>query len=250
MNGGLIKQSRVLLIGSAALIWSNASFIFRKRWWRHPAPSNGCVSTATSSDVPSLLLSQWLSSVVTETEKNHRFTRMNWWVWRMLCCHGWRGSAHRSGSLCLATWALKVGVDAGQLGHEDPSPPLRHHQQLSVIVHQTAVTCAACSPVLFSLIWSVFICTSRFSSSGACSWMDPAVLIFLLYMMIAHELVCGWMQYRRQSAKPRKRAAGPLLRSRWVCACVRVLVWVSVFRCGFNQSTPFACLFWWIWRHC
>ncbi|CAL8341202.1 unnamed protein product [Arctogadus glacialis] len=40
--------------------------------------------------------------------------------------------------------------------------------------------------------------------------MDPAVLIFLLYVMIAHELVCGLMQYRRQSAKPRGRS-GPML---------------------------------------
>ncbi|TDH01847.1 hypothetical protein EPR50_G00166850 [Perca flavescens] len=43
--------------------------------------------------------------------------------------------------------------------------------------------------------------------------MDPAVLIFLLYVMIAHELVCGLVQYRKLSAKPRKRAAGPLLRT-------------------------------------
>uniref|UniRef100_A0A1A8PXT4 Uncharacterized protein n=1 Tax=Nothobranchius rachovii TaxID=451742 RepID=A0A1A8PXT4_9TELE len=43
--------------------------------------------------------------------------------------------------------------------------------------------------------------------------MDPAVLIFLLYVMIAHELVCGLMHHRRQSDKPRRRAAGPLLRS-------------------------------------
>ncbi|KAF4098730.1 hypothetical protein G5714_020760 [Onychostoma macrolepis] len=35
--------------------------------------------------------------------------------------------------------------------------------------------------------------------------MDPGVLIFLLYLMIAHELVCGLMQYRRQAAKPHKR---------------------------------------------
>ncbi|KAG7476847.1 hypothetical protein MATL_G00087160 [Megalops atlanticus] len=39
--------------------------------------------------------------------------------------------------------------------------------------------------------------------------MDPAVLIFLLYVMIAHELVCGWMQYRSQAAKPRQHA-GPM----------------------------------------
>ncbi|TNN41870.1 Glutamine synthetase [Liparis tanakae] len=44
--------------------------------------------------------------------------------------------------------------------------------------------------------------------------MDPAVLIFLLYGMIAHELLCGWMQYRRQSGAPPRRTAGPLLRSR------------------------------------
>lgn len=57
-------------------------------------------------------------------------------------------------------------------------------------------------------------------AGGACGCMDPAVLIFLLYMMIAHELLCGWMQYRKQGAKPRTRAAGPLLRPR----CVRVRV--------------------------
>ncbi|KAL6097184.1 uncharacterized protein ACO6RY_06333 [Pungitius sinensis] len=43
--------------------------------------------------------------------------------------------------------------------------------------------------------------------------MDPAVLIFLLYVMIAHDLLCGWMQYRRESAEPRGRAARPLRRS-------------------------------------
>ncbi|KAJ8285678.1 hypothetical protein GJAV_G00029680 [Gymnothorax javanicus] len=35
--------------------------------------------------------------------------------------------------------------------------------------------------------------------------MDPTILIVLLYIMIAHELVCGWIQYRREAAKPRKR---------------------------------------------
>ncbi|KAK7131350.1 hypothetical protein R3I94_016477 [Phoxinus phoxinus] len=38
--------------------------------------------------------------------------------------------------------------------------------------------------------------------------MDPGVLIFLLYVMIAHELVCGLMQYMRQAAKPNKRLMG------------------------------------------
>ncbi|KAM9820210.1 apical endosomal glycoprotein [Neosynchiropus ocellatus] len=42
--------------------------------------------------------------------------------------------------------------------------------------------------------------------------MDPSVLILLLYMMILHELVSGWMHYQRQRGKPR-RLAGPLLRS-------------------------------------
>lgn len=158
-----------------------------------------------------------------DREKIAVLPRMNWRFWRMVCCHGWSASAHRSSRLCLATWVPKVGVDTGQLGHEDPL--------LLVIIDQPS-TCrrpparAVCSPALLALIWSDFICTNRFSSSGACGWMDPAVLIFLLYMMIAHELVCGWMQYRRQSAKPRKRAAGPLLRSRCVracaCGCLRV----------------------------
>ncbi|TRY88571.1 hypothetical protein DNTS_034545 [Danionella cerebrum] len=35
--------------------------------------------------------------------------------------------------------------------------------------------------------------------------MEPGMLILLLYVMIAHELLCGLMQYRRQAAKPRKR---------------------------------------------
>ena len=48
-----------------------------------------------------------------------------------------------------------------------------------------------------------------------CVRMDPAVLIFLLYVMIAHELVCGLMQYRRQSARPPARS-GPKLCTRWV----------------------------------
>ncbi|KAL4623295.1 hypothetical protein GN956_G19149 [Arapaima gigas] len=37
--------------------------------------------------------------------------------------------------------------------------------------------------------------------------MDPAVLIFLLYIMIVHELVCGWIAYQREAAKPRKRTS-------------------------------------------
>lgn len=57
--------------------------------------------------------------------------------------------------------------------------------------------------------------------------MDPAVLIFLLYVMIAHELFCGWMHYRRQRNKSRK-AAGPVLRSRFVCMCVRARARASV----------------------
>lgn len=54
--------------------------------------------------------------------------------------------------------------------------------------------------------------------------MDPAVLIFLLYVMIAHELFCGWMHYRRQRNKSRK-AAGPMLRSRCVWMCVPLASW-------------------------
>ncbi|GCC31567.1 hypothetical protein chiPu_0010026 [Chiloscyllium punctatum] len=36
--------------------------------------------------------------------------------------------------------------------------------------------------------------------------MEPGVLIFLLYVMIIHELVCGWMEYQRQASKPKKQA--------------------------------------------
>ncbi|XP_059850480.1 uncharacterized protein LOC132407666 isoform X4 [Hypanus sabinus] len=36
--------------------------------------------------------------------------------------------------------------------------------------------------------------------------MEPGVLIFLLYVMIIHELVCGWIEYKRQAAKPKKPA--------------------------------------------
>ncbi|CAI5794353.1 Hypothetical predicted protein [Podarcis lilfordi] len=39
--------------------------------------------------------------------------------------------------------------------------------------------------------------------------MDPAILIFLLYLMIIHELVSGWMEYQKQATKPKKQA-GPL----------------------------------------
>ncbi|XP_063030804.1 uncharacterized protein LOC134428226 isoform X1 [Melospiza melodia melodia] len=39
--------------------------------------------------------------------------------------------------------------------------------------------------------------------------MDPRVLIFLLYVMILHELVSGWMEYQKQMAKPKKQA-GPV----------------------------------------
>ncbi|KAL4609391.1 hypothetical protein GN956_G23530 [Arapaima gigas] len=46
--------------------------------------------------------------------------------------------------------------------------------------------------------------------------MDPAVLIFLLYVMIAHELVCGWMEHRRHAAKPRN-PGGPTWSSSTQC---------------------------------
>uniref|UniRef100_A0ACB8F0X5 Uncharacterized protein n=1 Tax=Sphaerodactylus townsendi TaxID=933632 RepID=A0ACB8F0X5_9SAUR len=39
--------------------------------------------------------------------------------------------------------------------------------------------------------------------------MDPAILIFLLYLMILHELVSGWMEYQKQVTKPKKKS-GPL----------------------------------------
>ncbi|KAK2535493.1 myosin-5-like [Patagioenas fasciata monilis] len=39
--------------------------------------------------------------------------------------------------------------------------------------------------------------------------MDPRILIFLLYVMILHELVSGWMEYQKQIAKPKKQA-GPV----------------------------------------
>ncbi|KAJ6654563.1 hypothetical protein lerEdw1_006716 [Lerista edwardsae] len=35
--------------------------------------------------------------------------------------------------------------------------------------------------------------------------MDPAILIFLLYLMILHELVSGWMEYQKQATKPKKQ---------------------------------------------
>ncbi|KAJ7412575.1 hypothetical protein WISP_95567 [Willisornis vidua] len=43
--------------------------------------------------------------------------------------------------------------------------------------------------------------------------MDPRILIFLLYVMILHELVSGWMEYQKQMAKPKKQA-GPVWSSR------------------------------------
>lgn len=43
--------------------------------------------------------------------------------------------------------------------------------------------------------------------------MDPRILIFLLYVMILHELVSGWMEYQKQIAKPKKQA-GPVWSSR------------------------------------
>ncbi|XP_053137586.1 uncharacterized protein LOC128338750 [Hemicordylus capensis] len=43
--------------------------------------------------------------------------------------------------------------------------------------------------------------------------MDPAILIFLLYLMILHELVSGWMEYQKQATKP-KKPPGPLWSSR------------------------------------
>ncbi|CAM4567992.1 unnamed protein product [Caretta caretta] len=39
--------------------------------------------------------------------------------------------------------------------------------------------------------------------------MDPRILIFLLYVMILHELVSGWMEYQKQVTKPKKQA-GPV----------------------------------------
>ncbi|RMB93518.1 hypothetical protein DUI87_30216 [Hirundo rustica rustica] len=48
--------------------------------------------------------------------------------------------------------------------------------------------------------------------------MDPRILIFLLYVMILHELVSGWMEYQKQMAKPKKQA-GPV----WSSGCAPAL---------------------------
>ncbi|KAH1179205.1 hypothetical protein KIL84_021788 [Mauremys mutica] len=39
--------------------------------------------------------------------------------------------------------------------------------------------------------------------------MDPRILIFLLYVVILHELVSGWMEYQKQVTKPKKQV-GPV----------------------------------------
>uniref|UniRef100_A0AAV2IWI8 Secreted protein n=1 Tax=Knipowitschia caucasica TaxID=637954 RepID=A0AAV2IWI8_KNICA len=51
--------------------------------------------------------------------------------------------------------------------------------------------------------------------------MDPAVLIFLLYVMIAHELVSGWVQHRKQSGKTRPRTGAPPRTRVRMCGGVR-----------------------------
>ncbi|KAJ1145732.1 hypothetical protein NDU88_012016 [Pleurodeles waltl] len=43
--------------------------------------------------------------------------------------------------------------------------------------------------------------------------IDPAILVFLLYVVILQELVSGWMEYKRQASKPKKQA-GPVWSSR------------------------------------
>lgn len=159
------------MVALSALDWSLPlcmaplwSFIFRKRGWRHHVLSNGRVSTATSSDVPYLRLSPWLSSVVRETEerKTSIFSRMNWWSWRTVWCHGWSSSR-----LCLATWVPKVGVDTGQPGHEDPLLLI-----VTIIIDHpfsTRIRSYVCSPVLSELIWTVYICTG----SDPAEWIPP-----------------------------------------------------------------------------
>ncbi|MGH0175664.1 UNVERIFIED_CONTAM: hypothetical protein FKN15_071082 [Acipenser sinensis] len=52
--------------------------------------------------------------------------------------------------------------------------------------------------------------------------MDPAFLIFLLYVMIIHDLVCGLMEHQRQATKPKKQP-GPVWTSgtRRCCTLLR-----------------------------
>ena len=50
--------------------------------------------------------------------------------------------------------------------------------------------------------------------------MDPAILIFLLYLMIIHELVSGWMEYQKQATKPKKQA-----RPLWSARYVKGVIW-------------------------
>ncbi|XP_040505166.1 myosin-5 isoform X3 [Gallus gallus] len=50
--------------------------------------------------------------------------------------------------------------------------------------------------------------------------MDPRILIFLLYVMILHELVSGWMEYQKQIAKPKKQA-GPVWSSSRQTTCIQ-----------------------------
>ncbi|KAK6470968.1 hypothetical protein HHUSO_G30489 [Huso huso] len=50
--------------------------------------------------------------------------------------------------------------------------------------------------------------------------MDPGFLIFLLYVMIIHELVCGLMEHQRQATKPKKQP-GPVWTSGYRRSAIR-----------------------------
>lgn len=88
----------------------------------------------------------------------------------MLCCHGWSACAHLCSRLCLATRVPEVGLDTWQLGHEGP---LLIFLILIIITITVPPPAQGCNPApsaarccSFSS-GSFFICTARFSSSGA-----------------------------------------------------------------------------------
>ncbi len=213
-----------------ALIWSNASFIFRKRGWRHHVLSNGRVSTATSSDVPSLQLSPWLSSVVIETERKSPFS-LGWtedfggWFVVMGAVR-----APTAAAVCVSRLeCLKLEWTRGNLGTRTLSSSSSLISPHPAEDRQPALSAARCC----SLSSGAFLVAPTGSppAARAAEWIPPC-----------SSSCCTWWSRTSWSAagcSTGDRAPSPanelldLCCAQGACACVRASLW---FKFGFNPK--------------
>lgn len=217
-----------------------------KRRWRHPAPSNRCVSTATSSDVPSPPLSLWVSSVVSETEKNRRFTRLNWSDVPGGCCvvmGGVRANTAASASAARASRLEYLKLERTTwvaIGRYLP-PRHPHHQQVAVS-RSAARRCSLSSGPIVAF---------SHPAARAAEWIPPCSSSCCTWWSRTSWSAAGCSIEDRAPSRASWLQVLCCAQGVWVCvrARVRAPAWihmsVSVFGCdsdlGLIRGCAFAC---------